>query len=144
MSVLAVVAACLLAAGCRTEGHAGAMHRNVSLLRLIATPELFEGVTVQTQGYLVMTRRDSLLFLHREDFDRGLSFNAIALGVDDVFDAAHRAMSGEYVILVGKFQPPSSGGANVFSGTMTAIQALHRVPPMDERPGILPMDRGRQ
>lgn len=110
------------------------MPRNVSLLRLIATPESFDGVTVQTQGYLVMTSRDSLLFLHREDFERALSFNAVTLKVDDDSSATYRAMTGEYVILVGKFQAPSSGRFNVFSGTLTAIQTLHRVPPMKERP----------
>lgn len=74
----------------------------VSIIQLIASPTSFDGAAVAVDGFLASDRAGARLFLHREDFERGLIANAVTLSGE-----VEPALSGRYVHLVGTVHAPA-------------------------------------
>ncbi|MBF9140172.1 hypothetical protein [Hymenobacter properus] len=48
---------------------------DVSLVKLIANPEKYDGKTIQVIGFLNLEFEGDAIYLHKEDFDQGLTRN---------------------------------------------------------------------
>ena len=92
---------------------------SVSMVQLIATPEKFDGKTIQVVGFLRLEFEGNALYLHREDYDHGIYRNAI--WVDFPADQDAQKVNGHYVLLQGIFRANLHGHMDLFPGTITKI-----------------------
>ena len=89
------------------------------MVQLIATPEKFDGKTIQVVGFLRLEFEGNALYLHREDYDHGIYRNAI--WVDFPADQDAQKVNGHYVFLQGIFEPTYTATWICFRSTITNI-----------------------
>lgn len=87
----------------------------VSMIRLIANPEKFEGKKVLIVGYVVVGFESNAIYLSKEDFENGLVPNSLALPYDEI---VKEKFSNKYCIIEGEYDSEFTGhlGANVSGG----------------------------
>jgi hypothetical protein len=56
----------------------------VSLVRLIATPQAFDGKYVQVTGFVGIEHEGTAIYLHRDDWQHMLTKNGVWLVVSDI------------------------------------------------------------
>jgi hypothetical protein len=99
---------------------------NVSIISLIANPEKFNGKTVQVVGYLNLEYEGDAIYLHKEDWKKGLRGNG--LRVDFTSEIALNPMNHlkqcnkKYVIIIGTFIMDKLD--DPYSGKITHITKL--------------------
>ncbi len=57
----------------------------ISVIRLIATPEKFDGKTLQLKGFLLLDRDAPVIYFHKEDYENSLIENSILLDLSSEF-----------------------------------------------------------
>src|SRR5262245_15252541 len=57
---------------------------SVSLLQLVATPDVFDGKHVRVQGFVRIEHEGTAIYLHREDAEHMLTKNGLWLVASDV------------------------------------------------------------
>ena len=90
---------------------------NISMVRLIATPEVFDGKGVALFGYLSYEFEDQYLYLHKEDFENFSTVNAIGVATptsEPLIEAASAA-HGKYVYIIGRFSAEGGLGSGYLS-----------------------------
>lgn len=99
---------------------------DVSLVKLIATPEEYHGKTVRVIGYLNLKFEGDAIFLHREDFENGLTRNGFWVDVPqgDGYQKMRKSHSRKYVMMVGTFDMNSRGHFGLFAGGFKNITRL--------------------
>ncbi len=70
---LGLASACLGAGAVRQDAV------DVSLIRLIGSPRDYAGQLVRVVGYLHMQFEGNAIFLHQEDYERGVSMNGLSI-----------------------------------------------------------------
>lgn len=127
---MAPLLACLAVVGIGRglQGESGENAIPVSLIQLIATPERFDGKLVGVIGFCNLEFEGDALYLHREDFESSLLRNAVALQVPPSLRAQRKELSGQYVIVEGRFEAPEPGGANIWAGYLEGVRRLERCP----------------
>lgn len=99
---------------------------DISMLRLIVTPEKYHNKTVQVIGYLNLEFEGNAVYFHQEDYEKGSSRNG--MWVDFNEDLVHKKdlkkYNKKYVIIVGKFDMNSKGHMGIFGGTLKNISRL--------------------
>ncbi len=102
------------------------IYENTSLIRLIATPEKYDGKTIQVTGYLHLEFEGDAIYLHKEDYEYGLtensfwvSFSGKLLKMKEVMD-----YNDKYVIIIGTFRMNDKGHMGMFGGTLENIVRL--------------------
>jgi len=93
----------------------------ISMVQLIADPGHWDGRYVQVVGFLNLEFEGDALYLHREDWKRGLTKNALWVEVDSKRRAPMSRLSREYVILAGVFDGKRHGHGALFSGTLRDV-----------------------
>jgi len=104
----------------------------VSLVRLIAAPREFDGKRVVVMGVPRIEFESNGLYLHREDFDQGLTKNALWLAVPEDKRNEWKALEGKYVLVEGTFNAENTGHFGIYSGSISKItrfQLLQRESP---------------
>ncbi len=97
--------------------------RQTSLVRLIAIPEPYDKSVVRVPGFLHMEFEGNALYLHREDYERRLYQNAVALQIPE--GEGFEKYEGQYVLLEGVFRKcDESRSTCMFSGTMSDISHI--------------------
>lgn len=96
----------------------------VSLIRLIASPEKYDGKKVRVIGYLHLEFEGDALYLHKEDYNAAISKNGLWINISR--DSATRAMkyNNRYIIMEGVFDAKSYGHMGMFSGSLKDITRL--------------------
>jgi hypothetical protein len=108
---------------------------DVSLIKLIATPEKYHGKRIQVKGYLKIQFEGNAIYLHKEDRVQGFSKNAFWVEFSDKLTKKIKPKnySDQYVIILGTFNMNSLGHMGLFSGTFEDIIRLDvwstRMPP---------------
>lgn len=102
----------------------------VSLIRLIANPDAFDGKRVRVFGYVRVEHEGTAVYLHREDYVRGLSKNGLWLAASDSAPAGSReaAVQNRYALVEGRFNTKKTGHMGLWSGT---IEEITRLEPWD-------------
>lgn len=97
---------------------------NISLVKLIAYPERYDGQSVRVIGYLNLEYEGNALYLHREDYDASISKNGFWLNITR--DSVKKAMkyNKKYVIIQGVFDAKDYGHMAMFSGALKHIARL--------------------
>lgn len=116
-----VAIAILMLAPLSHPGHAGDMPQDASIVQLLATPEKYDGKLVRVIGFLCLAFEGYAVYLHREDFDRGLTLNALWVDVPEKRD---ERLSQKYVLLEGTFDASDHGHMGLFGGAITRITRM--------------------
>ena len=78
-------------------------HHYAPLIRILASPDNYDGKRVVTEGYLHLGFESSSLFLSKSDFDNLLTQNSIAIVVPDDIRTNADMYSDQYVKVAGRF-----------------------------------------
>lgn len=99
---------------------------DISMLRLIVTPEKYHNKTVQIIGYLNLEFEGNAIYFHQEDYEKGSSRNGmwVDLSEDLVHKIDLKKYNKKYVIIVGKFDMNSKGHMGMFGGSIKNISRL--------------------
>jgi hypothetical protein len=96
----------------------------VSIVRILAAPELFEGKAVRTSGFLRSDGRRYILFLSEEMAKQSIIESAICLDPspesEGVFLKEARPLDGSYVRVFGLFSAKKKGPSGEYSGCFDA------------------------
>jgi hypothetical protein len=105
----------------------------VSLVRLIATPEAFDGKRVRVFGYVRVEHEGTAVYLHREDYKHGLAKNGLWLGMNDSAPAGSReaAVNNRYALIEGRFSAKEHGHLGLWSGSIKEVTRAEPWPPGD-------------
>lgn len=99
--------------------------QDVSLLQLIADPEKFDGRPVRFIGFLSIEFEGDAVYLHREDFDHGISKNGLWIDIpSDMTNNQKHEVNMQYVICAGVFRAGNRGHLDMFSGAVTNVRRL--------------------
>jgi len=94
----------------------------VSMIQLIATPERFDRQRIQVTGYLSSQFENSALYLHEEDYARGITKNALWI---EVPDALSKTPTG-YVTVDAVLDSSRHGHLSAYQGTLTNVTSVDR------------------
>jgi hypothetical protein len=103
----------------------------VSLVSLIATPAAYQGRRIQVAGYLTTAHfEDCALYLSRDDFDRGITTNAIRVRWKGCLpDADRRAhpeslLRGQFATVEGTFRDTAKSSTAPYAGEVYEISRI--------------------
>jgi hypothetical protein len=99
----------------------------VSLIRLIAAPQQYDGKRVVVIGVPRIDFESYGLYLHKEDFDQGLTKNALWIVVPNGKDDEWKALEGQYVLVDGTFSVQNTGHMGMYSGAIGKITRFRAV-----------------
>ena len=99
---------------------------SVSLIRLIANPEAFDGKLVRVFGYVRVEHEGTAVYLHREDYVKGLSKNGLWLAANDSAAEGSReaAVQNRYSLIEGRFSATETGHRGGWSGSISDITRM--------------------
>jgi hypothetical protein len=102
---------------------------NVSIVQLIVNPERYDGKRIQLIGFLRIEFEGTALYLHREDYERGIEKNALWINIPTGMSKAQSdAVNGQYVICLGTFDAAHHGHMDLFSGEIKNVDRLQLWP----------------
>ena len=113
--------ALILASRSFAAGTPNADAESVSIIRLIAAPERYDGKLVRVVGYLNMAFEGDSIYFHEEDFRRSLVENALWVEPVDGMRKELAKLSRQYVLIEGVFDASDTGHMGLFSGTIKKI-----------------------
>jgi hypothetical protein len=95
------------------------------VIQLIANPEKYDNQRVRVIGFLRLEFEGNAIYLHREDFNYGISKNALWIDVPkNMTKEQTAAVNNKYVICTGRFKAGMHGHVGMFSGKLTEITRL--------------------
>lgn len=99
---------------------------NISLIRLISTPEKYDGKQIQVIGYLNLEFEGNAIYLHKEDYSKGIFNNGFWVNFSKEITEKKNLndYNQKYVIIVGTFDMNSRGHMGMFGGTIKNITRL--------------------
>jgi hypothetical protein len=107
---------------------------DVSLIQLIANPQIYDGKIVRITGFLHLEFEGNVIYLHREDFRYGLTKNGIWLNTPkDMTKNQMKVVNDQYVICTARFVARMHGHMGMNSGEVTDVSRL-QVWSADARP----------
>jgi len=98
----------------------------VSLIRLIANPEKYDGKHIKVIGFLNLEFEGDAIYLHKEDYQASISKNGLWVDISRGDFAKYNKCNKKYVILEGVFDAEDTGHMGLFGG---AIKNITRVEP---------------
>jgi hypothetical protein len=107
--------------------------QQVSLIQIIANPDLFEGKRVRFVAFFHLEFEDSGLYLHKEDSDQMLSENSVWIDLpSDIDQALVKKLNNHYVHCEGIFTSKDKGHMGAFAGTLSDVRWLDQSLSRDE------------
>jgi hypothetical protein len=101
----------------------------LNLVRLIAAPEQYDGKAVFVVGFLRLEFEGNGLYLHEEDYECGISKNAVWVVRNAKINGRADALNMHYVMLAGTFEAGHDGHMGLFSGSLKNIASATPWPP---------------
>jgi hypothetical protein len=95
---------------------------HVSLIRVLANPEVFDGVYVRVTGVLMRQFEGNALYVDLQSLKHAVHKNAIYLDFRPDQWLSMQGSSKQYVTLTGRFNAKNLGHAGAFSGQLEDIQ----------------------
>ena len=99
---------------------------DISLIRLIATPEKYDGKQVRVIGYLNLEFEGNAIYLHKEDYSKALSTNGFSVDfTKKIVDKKNLYnYNKSYVLIIGTFDMNDKGHMGLFGGKIKNITRL--------------------
>src|SRR5882724_1091506 len=95
---------------------------DVTLVRLIANPETFDGKLIRVIGFLRLEFEGNVLYLHREDYENAILGDGIWVDVTPVIKKQSATLNMNYVLLEGIFSAGERGHMGMWSGTIKQVR----------------------
>jgi hypothetical protein len=95
---------------------------HVSLIRLIATPDLYDGKYVAVDGFLRLEFEGDALYLSAADRKHNLTKNALRVDATTDMGKNQRRLCRGPVSVVGRFDATSHGHGELFGGKLNDIR----------------------
>lgn len=102
-------------------------HR-VSLVRLIAVPEIYHNKVVDVAGYLVLEHEGNVLYLDDLHYQHKLSNNGIWLDTNTTAIVDWQRFNKQYVEILATFDSEGSSDQTLFSGKLQTIRDINLIP----------------
>jgi hypothetical protein len=102
----------------------------VSIIQLVANPENYHRKYVGVMGVVDIDANGGAVYLHHEDFERSVLWNAVALDADP---AKYPDADGQYASVHGCFLADDHGHLGSFVGSITNVERLVSFPETPER-----------
>jgi hypothetical protein len=115
----------------------------VSLVQLIANPKDYHRKFVLVIGFCRLEFEGDALFLHSEDFEQGLTKNALWLDVESPIPESRQKLSDGYVLVEAVFDAEEKGRMDLFSGSLK-VKRMQHWPSRKEIEQIQQSERQRQ
>ena len=103
----------------------------VSLVRLIARPELYDGKVVQVVGYGAFEHEETAIFLHAQDYEHGVPRSSVWLSLGEKWKG-RLGTQPRYVVVRGVFRAGDSGHMGLHNGALANIERLEDWEPFAE------------
>ncbi|MFY9561863.1 MAG: hypothetical protein WAQ52_16635 [Terriglobales bacterium] len=117
---------------------------DVSLIRLLANPELYNGKFVRVNGFLVLEFEGTALYLHREDCEQILMRNAVWLDVPSEVWERKYELTERYVVIEGVFRADCRGHMDAFGGAINPVQDIRPTHSREEISRFLERERNKK
>jgi len=128
--VVLFLAVCVMAAGCggRSYGKPSQDAEGVSLVALIANPDVYDGKHIRVVGIVHVGFECDALYFSSEDYKMGITKNAVYLEltqmpIDVPYDELKK-LNGRYVVIEGVFDSKEKGHMGLYSGTISDISRI--------------------
>jgi hypothetical protein len=109
----------------RQEGGIPGHEYSISIVRLIATPEKYHNKQIQVEGYLNLEFEGDAIYLHEEDYKKGLTRNGFWVSFSNKLDKkAIPKLNKGYVLIEGTFDMNSRGHMGLFGGEIRNITRI--------------------
>lgn len=103
----------------------GHKYEQVSLVRLLAHPELYDGREVSVGGYVSLKFEDFGLHLGPQEYDGGLRESALWLERPDwLTSSAERRLDERYAEVGGTFRASERGHMSDYSGAIAGVRFI--------------------
>ena len=119
-----------------TRAIAAEMPKDVSIVQLLATPEKFNGKLVRVFGFLRLEFEGDALYFHKEDYEQGLTRNALFVYMPEGSEPRPKDVPGNtesinshYVLMEGIFHGDVHGHMGLFGGGIKQITRIIPWPP---------------
>lgn len=100
-----------------------------SIIRILASPDAFDGKRVLIEGFFHFEFEDSAIYLHQVDSDQMLSQNAIWINLPKGLSReALEKLNNHYVICEGQFSAQAHGHMGIYPGEISDIRTIHLWP----------------
>ncbi len=104
----------------------------VSLVQLIANPSEYHEKSIRVIGYCCLEFEGDALYLHREDFEQGITKNAVWITVEGLKSKKRFDLNNRYVIVEGTFDSKDKGHLELFSVCLKEIKRIEKWRARDE------------
>lgn len=101
--------------------------RIVPLVRLIAVPDGYDGVSVITVGVARFEREESALYMSKEQAESAVRSSAIWLDLDGIEESGLDHLNGSYVLVEGTFDAKGRGHSG--ASAVGTIKQIKRITP---------------
>lgn len=115
-----------------------ASEMSVSIIRLIADPDAYDGKKIRVEGYLHIRFENNALYLSKEDGDHLMGKNGLWISVDSSVELQAIKKGGgfevpaegikyfdaKYVLLEGIFDKSKLGHLGAYSGTIANVTRI--------------------
>jgi len=102
---------------------ANAQPIDASLISLIASPKDFDGKQVRVVGFLRLEFEGNAIYLHKEDYIRGIAKNGLWVELDSASKKA-AGPRDQYVLIEGTFSMKDQGHMGLWSGSIHKITRI--------------------
>lgn len=92
-----------------------------SLVQLVANPEKYDGKRVAVIGFLKLQFEGNELFIHRDDWENGISKNGVWVDVNSAVSEHAEELNEHYVLIVGTFSATNKGHMGMASGSIASV-----------------------
>lgn len=107
------------------EGVISSEDFNVSIVRLIATPERYHDRKVQVTGFVNLEFEGEAIYLHKEDYEKGLTKNGFWITFSNKLDRKEiNKLNKGYVLIEGTFNKDRHGHMGLFGGEIYEITRI--------------------
>ena len=103
-----------------------------SLVELIANPKRFHNDRVGVSGFLSLEFEGNQLYLHREDYEQGLSRNAVWIEASPEMMERKEEIDLRYVRLLGRFNAKNHGHMGHWVGAIERVEWIQILPSRKE------------
>jgi hypothetical protein len=97
----------------------------MSIVTLLAQPPSKSVKRVQVSGFLVLEFEGDALYLHKEDYEQGLTRNAIPIYLSPEQQKQYKDLTGTYVTVEGSFGKRQNS-EDAFTGSLFNIRLIRK------------------
>ena len=117
---------------------------DVSLIKLLANPDLYHEKLVRVHGFLELEFEGTALYLHREDCEQMLLRNALWLHISSEIWERKYELTERYAVVMGVFRADYRGHMDAFGGAISQIQDIRPMPSREQINTFLERERNNK